>query len=122
MCPAVKKQLLNLYAAFGFTPTKAIIVPGYIPIPPEGGGGGGGSDTPEDIEEAVRNTTITITDPDGSEETVTVEQMAAMLINVIADMQAAKKKYLTGHIVDEDSDEQPDEETIYLKTDVAPAE
>ena len=118
MCPAVKKQFLDLYAGLGYKPNKRIYIPGYIPVPPEGGVS---PIPPEDIEEAVRATTITVTDPDGHEETVTVEQMASMVVGVIADMENAKKKYLTGHVVDEDSDEQPDGETIYLNTEVAPA-
>lgn len=118
MCPAVKKQFLDLYAGLGYKPNKRIYIPGYIPIPPEGGGP---TPVPEDIEEAVRKTTITVTDSEGQEETVTVAQMAEMLMGVISDMLSAKKKYLTGHVVDEDSDEQPDQETIYLNTEVAPA-
>ena len=114
MCPAVKKQFLNLYAGLGYKPNKAINLPGYIPVPPEGGGP---SPIPEDIEEAVRKTIITVTDSDGQEETVSVAQMAEMLMGVLADMQAAKKKYLNGYTKDEDSDGQPDGETVYFDTD-----
>ena len=111
MCPAVKKQLLNLYAAFGFTPTKDIKVPGYTPKPPEGGEGpipGG------DISEKVKETEITVTGEGGEETTVTVEDMAGMLVAALKEIQHIKEKYLTGYVNDEDSDEQPDDETLYF--------
>lgn len=102
MCPAVKKQLLNLYAAFGFKPTKDIIVPGYKPVPPEGGGPIPPS--PE-IEAAVRDTTITVKDADGRKTEMSVQDLFQMMFT----------DYLTGYIKDTDSDGNPDDGAIYLE-------
>ena len=101
MCPAVKKQFLNLYAAFGFKPTKDIIVPGYKPVPPEGGGP---IPPGPSIEEAVRRTTITVKDADGNETSMSVADLFQMMFY----------DYLTGYIKDSDSDGEPDGEAIYL--------
>lgn len=108
MCPAVKKQFLNLYAAFGFKPTKDIIVPGYKPVPP---GSIGPTPVPVDIEEEVRKTKITVIDKEGKPVEMTVEELLTTLSD---DMIEAKRKYLVGYIEDSDSDQEPDNETIYL--------
>lgn len=83
-----------------------------------GGGGGGGGDDPEDTREIVRNTPITVTDPEGHQETITVSQMAGMVVDINAEVEDARKKHLTGYTEDEDSDGQPDNETLYLKPEV----
>ena len=44
--------------------------------------------------------------------------MAEMLVGVIADMLEAKRKYLTEYTKDEDSDGEPDAETVYFDTDI----
>ena len=108
MCPAVKKQLVSLYAAFGFKPTKDINVPGYKPKPPEGG-----SPVPPgaDIEESVRKTEVTIKDDEGKETTLTVQELFQLMY---AEQKAMLKESLTGYIKDEDSDGQPDDGAIYL--------
>lgn len=102
MCPAVKKQFLNLYAAFGFKPTKDIIVPGYKPKPPEGGGP---IPPGTDIQKAVRETTITVKDADGHETSMSVQDLFQMMFY----------DYLTGYIKDSDSDGEPDDGAIYLE-------
>ena len=84
---------------------------------PSGGGGGGDVD-PDEIREIVRTTPITVTDPEGQQETVTVDQMAELLVDVNAEVQEAKKKHVTGYTKDDDSDGKPDEEILYFNPEV----
>ena len=108
-----KKQFLNLYAGLGYKPTKNIIVPGYKPVPPEGGSP---TPAPPDIEEIVRNTTVTILDKDGHPVEIAV---ADLLSQLSTDMEHTKENYLIGYVEDSDSDQEPDNETIYMRPEKA---
>lgn len=80
--------------------------------------GGGGEVDPDKIREIVRTTPITVTDPEGQQETVTVNQMAGMVVDINAEVEEARKKYLTGYTEDEDSDGKPDGEILYFNPEV----
>ena len=83
-------------------------------------GGGGGDIDPEKIREIVRTTPITVVGPGGHLETMTVEETADRLVDVDAEVQDARKKHLISYTTDDDSDGQPDDETIYFIPEVKP--
>lgn len=105
---AAKNQTINLSLSQQFRGTG-------------GGGGGGGGDYPtraevqEMIDEAisdigqviVQTEKIPVINPDGSTSEITLAAVAQLMVD-------AESTYLKGHVLDEDSNIEPDDGILYL--------
>ena len=74
-------------------------------------------DKVENIQsETITETPITIVNPTGETVEMTIQQAVQEVVNVQTQVETAMETHLQGGVVDEDSDGQPDDETLYLTT------
>lgn len=62
---------------------------------------------------------VPVQDAEGHPTTMTVQEAVQNVVNVQSAVDHASKTYLTGSVVDEDGDGQPDNETLYFHPEVS---